>query len=365
VSGAFPDIGEQCLKLTTYFGERDRTDDGLLGDELMDIYGGHRLQASVLLRGTEGFGRHHHLRTDRLLSLSEDLPVVSVAVDKVGRIESMLEQILRMQHKGLITLERARLVEGGAGPIRVPEKLGEAVKLTVYVGRQQKASGKAAFAAVTDLLYRHGISGATVLLGVDGTKRGRRARARFFARNANVPVMIIAVGPSERIAHVIPELRELVDDPLMTLERVRVCKRDGELLATPQRLPPNDEHGLPMWQKLMVYTSNAATHEGHPLHHAIVRRLRESNAAGATTLRGVWGFQGDHAPHGDKLFQLVRRVPAVTIAIDTPERTARSFEIIDELTAEHGLVTSEMVPAMSAVGDAERREVPTLARYDF
>ena len=35
----------------------------------------------MLLRGADGFGRKHHLRTDRLLTLSEDLPLVAVAVD--------------------------------------------------------------------------------------------------------------------------------------------------------------------------------------------------------------------------------------------------------------------------------------------
>jgi len=357
--------GEDCLKLTTYFGERDRTPDGLLGDELLDVYGGHRLQTSVLLRGAEGFGRLHHRHTDRLLSLSEDLPVVSIAVDRRERIEAMLEPVLQIKRKGLITLERARLLSGEIGPARLPEELGEATKITVYVGRQERVYRMTAFAAVTDLLYRRGVSGASVLLGVDGTSRGRRARARFFARNADVPVMIVAVGSGERIAQVLPELGGLLHEPLITLERVRVCKRDGELLAIPHELPGTDEHGLAMWQKLMVYTSHAATHEGRPLHHAIVRRLRESGAAGATTLRGIWGFHGDHAPHGDSFFQIRRHVPVLTIAIDTPERTAKSFEIIDELTAEHGLVTSEMVPAMTAIGEGERRGGLRLAAHDF
>ena len=119
-----------------------------------------------------------------------------------------------------------------------------------------------------------------MLLGVDGTRRGRRTRARFFARNADVPVMIVAVGASERITRVLPELSRLLSEPLMTLERVRVCKRDGVLLASPHELPGTDEHGLAMWQKLMVYTSNAATHEGHALHRTIVRRLRDPTAPG-------------------------------------------------------------------------------------
>ena len=33
------------------------------------------------MRGVAGFGVKHHLHTDRLLTLSEDLPIVSVAVD--------------------------------------------------------------------------------------------------------------------------------------------------------------------------------------------------------------------------------------------------------------------------------------------
>ncbi len=344
-------MNEDCLKLTTYFGERDRTEDGLLGDELLDIYGGYRLQASILLRGAEGFGRLHHLHTDRLLTLSEDLPVVSIAIDTRARIESMLDLVLQVKRKGLITLERARLLSGEVDTAPLPEQLGEATKLTVYLGRQERVFRMPAYAAVTDLLHRRGIAGATVLLGVDGTRRGRRARAKFFDRNADVPMMVIAVGSGEKIAEVLPELSGLLHEPLLTLERVRVCKRDGELLAFPHELPGTDEHGLAIWQKLMVYTSNAATHDGQPLHHAIVRRLRESDSAGATTLRGIWGFHGDHAPHGDKFFQIRRHVPALTITIDTPERTARAFEIIDELTSEHGLVTSEMVPAFRAMSE--------------
>ncbi|HEY1818946.1 MAG TPA: DUF190 domain-containing protein, partial [Trebonia sp.] len=133
-------------------------------------------------------------------------------------------------------------------------------------------------------------------------------------------------------------------------EQVRICKRDGVLLSTPSALPGTDESGMPVWHKLMVYTSEAALHDGQPVHRAIVRRLRAAGISGATTQRGVWGFHGDHAPHGDRLLQLGRHVPALTIVIDSPERAAAAFAIIDELTAEQGLVTSEWVPAMRAGG---------------
>jgi PII-like signaling protein len=358
-------MNEDCLKLTTYFGERDRAGKRLLADELLDIYGGHRVAASVLLRGAEGFGRLHHRHTDRLLSLSEDLPVVSIAVDSRRRIEELLEVVLEVKRRGLITLERARLLTGDLSAVRLPDSLGEATKLTVYLGRHERAGGRPAFVAVCDLLHQHGIAGATVLLGVDGTRGGQRTRARFFAANAEVPMMIISVGAGERIAGALSGLGRLLAEPLVTLERVRVCKRDGRLLASPHRLPETDEGGLAMWQKLMVYTSQAATFDGRPLSLEIVRRLRRSELAGATSLRGVWGFHGDHPPHGDRLLQLRRHVPTVTIAVDTPPRAARAFEVIDELTTEHGLVTSEMVPAMAALSASQRVGGLRLASHDF
>lgn len=363
---------EDCLKLTTYFGERDRAPTAprsgrgrLLADVLADIYAEHRVRTSVLLRGSEGFGTLNHLHTDRLLSLSEDLPVLSVAVDRRARIEAMLEPLLATGQRGLITLERARLLTGEVSAVSLPERLHEATKLTVYVGRRERAGGTVAYAAVCDLLHREGIAGASVLLGVDGTRHGLRTRATFFGRNATVPMMIIAVGEGGRIARALPKLGALLAEPLITLERVRVCKRDGVLLARPHSLPSADEHGLAMWQKLMVYTSQAATHDGRPLSLEIIRRLRAAGAAGATSLRGIWGFHGDHPPHGDRLLQLRRHVPVVTIAIDAPERTAAAFEIIDELTAEQGLVTSEMVPAMGAVSPERTIGGFRLARHDF
>ena len=61
----------------------------------------------MLLRGIEGFGAKHRLKTQRLLTLSEDLPIVSVAVDTRQRIDQLLPQVTAVMGDGLITLERA------------------------------------------------------------------------------------------------------------------------------------------------------------------------------------------------------------------------------------------------------------------
>jgi PII-like signaling protein len=325
------------LKLTSYFGERQRAGGQFVADALLGLYGDQEVATSILLRGAEGFGLKHRLRTDLSLSLSEDLPLTAIAVDRRERIEALAPEAVRLTGSGLVTLERARLLSGDL-EVEAVTGNGGAAKLTIYLGRQERVSRVPAFMAVCDLLYRRGIDGATALLGVDGTAHGQRQRAAFFSRNTEVPMMVIAVGTEGRLARVLAELGALLARPLITVERIVVAKRDGRLLAGPPEGAGSE------WQKLMVYTSEAARQDGQPIHRAIVRRLRSAGISGATTQLGIWGFHGAHAPHGDRLLQLTRHVPAVTSVIDTPARVSTAFGIIDELTTGSGLVTCETVP---------------------
>ena len=346
------------LKLTSYFAERLRHGDRFLSDALLDLYSEHAVATSVVLRGIASYGPHHELRSDQSLSLSEDSPIAIAAVDSTDKMAGLAEQVAAMMSRGLVTLERAYLGGYGSTP--------DAAKLTVYVGRQDRADGRPAYRAVCEVLHRLGFAGASVFLGVDGTVRGQRRRARFVSRNIGVPVMIIAVGTGRQVTDALPELQTLLREPLFTVERARLCKRDGELLARPPALPATDEQGRPLWQKLMVYTSEAALHDGVPVHRAIVRRLFDSRSArGATVLRGIWGFNGDHTPHGDSWLHLARRVPVTTVVVDAPDRISASFEIIDELTRQHGLVTSELVPAMVSIDDGKRVGGTALAEFPY
>ncbi len=339
------------LKLTVYMGERERAGGRLLADVLLDIFERHGVRSSALFRGIEGFGLKHRLQTERLLTLSEDLPLLAVAIDERGRIEALRDEVAEATGHGLITLERVRLLSADGGEIELPPGPDE-LKLTVFTGRRERVAARPAHVAVVDLLHRHGVAGASVLLGLDGTAHGTRRRGRFLAGNAQVPMMILSVGGRESIARVLPELRAMGSEQLLTLERVRVCKRDGVLLADPGEAPTPDAGGLAYWQKLIVYAGEQVHHEGRPLHAALVRRLRSEGAAGATALRGQWGYHGDHRPHGERFWSLRRHVPVLTVLLDTPANALRSFEVVDELTGGGGLVTSELVPALRASGPA-------------
>src|SRR6201987_5338270 len=340
-------MDEDCLKLSVYLAERRRTRDEFVSEVLLGLYERHCVASSIVLRGIGGFGTGRHLRTDESLTLSEDPPVVILAVATTKTIDRVLDLVLAIKQRGLVTLERARLLRDDLGPLELSDDSHEAVKLTIYVGRKERIYGVPAYVAICDLMYRRQIAGASVFLGVDGITHGDRQRAAFFGRNPDVPVMVIAVGSGELIGRVLPELGGLLRRPMITLERVRVCKRDGELLERPHALPGVDEHGLPLWQKLMIYTSESARHNRVPIHRGLIQQLRKRKTPdGATVVRGIWGFHGDHQPHGDRLLTISRHVPVATILVDPPANIAESFAVVDELTRDDGLVTSEMVPAL-------------------
>jgi PII-like signaling protein len=337
----------EALRISAYFGEHDRHRGRFLSEAILDGFERRRLAAGLLLRGAEGFGAGQRLRADRLLSLSEDLPLLALGVGPRSAVEELAEEIAALMGDGLLALERARLAADGHGPGAEPH---QEVKLSLFLGRRRRARGAPAHVAAVAALHRHGVAGATVLLGVDGTAAGRRLRARFLSGNADVPALVVAVGEREAVGRALTEIEGWDEPPAATVEAVTVCRRDGLELGRAPALPERDASGLALWRRLTVFCSERSEHQGRTLYLELIRRLRAAGAAGATAVRGVWGYHGDHAPHGDRLLALRRHVPVVVEVIDTPSACERWLGIAAELTAETGLVTAEALPALRVSG---------------
>ena len=246
-------------------------------------------------------------------------------------------------------MESARLLDAPAVDSALPADA--MVSMSIALGRNRHVNGVPVFVAVCDLLYRNHFAGATALLGVDGTSHGERRRARFFGRNLDVPLAIVAVGTVAQMNSVFPALQTILDRPLLSVERVQLCKRNGVLLAEPGALSPATwPTDGPGWQKLIVHTSEATRHDGVPIHRALVRRLRESRAANGRPRSAESAVSRRSSPRGDALIQFGRQVPVMTVVVDTPANIMRSFEIVDELTADHGLVTARPSAGLRYLG---------------
>ena len=341
-------IGAAGLKLSVCFGERDAVDGRFLAERIVTELERSGVAAAILMRGVEGFGIKQRRRTDRLLTLSEDLPVIAIGVGAPGPVEEAATRIGAIDFDGLVTIERLRLLDPPVGAATAG--VTGAARLSVHLGRGRRLAGEPAHRRLLSLLREAGAEGGSALLGVDGILGGARRRAGFFSRNVDVPALVVSVGHAERLAAAAAAATELPGATLATLERVHVCKRDGGPLVPPPAVPGRDPDGLRIWQKLTLHSNEQAHVGGRPVHVEAVRRLRAAGADGATALRGVWGFDGDRGPYGDSFRSLRRRVPTMTIVVDRPARAREWLDILDELTPDRGLLTSEVVPARHARG---------------
>ena len=319
-------MDQDCVKLTTYFSDRHRIGGRSGSDALSN---GGETVARILLRGTDGSGLMHQVLTGQPLIHNHD-------VQPAGA--------------DLVTLERGRLLSGTIDPVGLRNDAGKAIRLTIFCHRDDLVYQVPAFEVICELLHRRGIAGATALAGVTGILHGGSRPAQLLGRGAATPMMVVAVSSEDRLGLILPELGGLLRRPLFTLEPVHICKRDGQFLAPPPPVPGVDDSGSQQWQQLTIYASASVRHDGEPVHQALVRRLQAAGATSATTVRGVWGFRGDRVPHGGN-----HHAPAITTVTAAPERVPAAFAIVDQLTAEHGLVTSNAVTGILAAAAAGSR----------
>lgn len=102
-------------RLTVFVGESDRHHHKPLYAEIVHRAHQAGLAGASVLRGIEGFGASQHVHTTRLLSLSEDLPIVIVMVDEADRIERFALELDDLITEGLVVIDDVEVVRYGRG----------------------------------------------------------------------------------------------------------------------------------------------------------------------------------------------------------------------------------------------------------
>jgi PII-like signaling protein len=99
----------------------------------------------------------------------------------------------------------------------------KAIRLKIYVGESDQYGGLPAYKAVVHYLRERGIWGATVTKGVYGYGKKSLLHATNPLRlSTDLPVVIDAVDSERKIQSVLPKVREIVRDGLITLDEVTV-----------------------------------------------------------------------------------------------------------------------------------------------
>jgi uncharacterized protein len=111
-------IPREAVLLRIFFGENDKFDRVPLHEAIVLKAREIHLGGATVLRGHIGFGHSSRIHASKFLRLSQDLPVVVEIIDSKENIDSFLPVLDGMMSSGLITMERAEVLQYGAGQAR-------------------------------------------------------------------------------------------------------------------------------------------------------------------------------------------------------------------------------------------------------
>ena len=99
----------------------------------------------------------------------------------------------------------------------------EAELLRVFVGESDHYGGKPLYEAIIQEARNRGMAGATALRGLMGFgAHSRLHTAKVLCLSEDLPIVVEIVDTPEKIEALLPKLDEMIEEGLVTLERVRV-----------------------------------------------------------------------------------------------------------------------------------------------
>lgn len=101
--------GERTL-MRIHIGESDKWEGKPLYQAIVESFRKEGFNGVTVLRGVGGYGSASRYHTERILRLSQDLPIVIETVEYSERIEQILPRLDSMVGGGLITLEKVRVI---------------------------------------------------------------------------------------------------------------------------------------------------------------------------------------------------------------------------------------------------------------
>ena len=99
----------------------------------------------------------------------------------------------------------------------------EAELLRVFIGEADRHGHRPLYEAIVDEARKHGMAGATVLRGVLGFGAHSRLHTpKILSLSGDLPIVVEVVDTPGRIAGFLPVVDGMIDEGVVTVERVRV-----------------------------------------------------------------------------------------------------------------------------------------------
>jgi PII-like signaling protein len=97
--------------------------------------------------------------------------------------------------------------------------------MRIYIGEQDKAGHKPLYHVIMDMLREEKMAGATVTRGIAGFgAKSHLHSTHILALSQDLPMIIECVDTQENIDRILPKLDAMLNDGLVTLEKVNVIR---------------------------------------------------------------------------------------------------------------------------------------------
>lgn len=100
-----------------------------------------------------------------------------------------------------------------------------AILLRIFLGQDEKYKGRPVYEHIVLKARELGLAGATVLKGIMGFgANSRLCMANFLRLSEDLPIVVEIVDDEEYIEKIMPFIKEVIKDGLVTMEKVNIIR---------------------------------------------------------------------------------------------------------------------------------------------
>jgi len=231
-------------KVSIYVGQDHQYHGESVYAAILEFLFYHKVAGASVTRGIAGFGADHHMHTDRILVLTENLPMKVEFIETPEKVEELLPKLHKMVGTGLIEIQDTTIVKPSESSKQAEhqeatpplKREGKAKLMRIFIGENDKWNGKPLHKALIECMRTNDIAGVTVYQGILGYGANRRIhKDSALHLSHDRPIMLSVVDTEERLRGFLPVLNDMVQQGLVVFSDVDVIKYTHNYEETERR----------------------------------------------------------------------------------------------------------------------------------
>ena len=231
-------------KVSIYVGQDHQYHGESVYAAILEFLFYHKVAGASVTRGIAGFGADHHMHTDRILVLTENLPMKVEFIETPEKVEELLPKLHKMVGTGLIEIQDTTIVKPSESSKQAEhqeatpplKREGKAKLMRIFIGENDKWNGKPLHKALIECMRTNDIAGVTVYQGILGYGANRRIhKDSALHLSHDRPIMLSVVDSEDRLRSFLAILDDMVQQGLVVFSDVDVIKYTHNYQETERR----------------------------------------------------------------------------------------------------------------------------------